>query len=176
MIGNRFKPYAITANIQKTFLQIRIRESDRDALRFHWIKNQDIKQIDILRFARLIFGLTQSPFVLEATLGEHISKYEEVYKKIVEENTARMYVDDLISGGCKKEEVIELKEIATKIFREGGFTLHKWGTNCSIESHENEHETIEHQLTNQITTKSRESQAQTSEDVLATSGNITPNI
>ena len=116
MIGNRFKPYAITANIQKTFLQIRIRESDRDALRFHWIKNQDIKQIDILRFARLIFGLTQSPFVLEATLGEHISKYEEVYKKIVEENTARMYVDDLISGGCKKEEVIELKEIATKIF------------------------------------------------------------
>ena len=34
--------------IQKAFLQIRVRESYRDALRFHWIKNQDITQIDIL--------------------------------------------------------------------------------------------------------------------------------
>ena len=71
---NRFKPNAITADIQKAFLQIRIRESDRDALRFHWIKNQDINQIDILRFTRLAFGLTQLPFILEATLGKHISK------------------------------------------------------------------------------------------------------
>ena len=31
-----------------------------------------------------------------------------------------MYVDDFISGGYKKEEVIEFKEIATKIFQEGG--------------------------------------------------------
>ena len=68
--------------------------------------------------------MTQSPFVLEATLGEHISKYTEVHKKIDEEIAASMYVDDLISGGYKKEEVIELKEIATKIFQ-GGFTLHK---------------------------------------------------
>ena len=87
----------------------------------------------------------------------------------------QVYVDELISGGCKKE-VIELKEIATKIFREGGFTLHKRHTNCSIKSHENHHETIEHQFTNQITTKSRESQAQVSGNVLATPGNIILNV
>ena len=159
MVRNRFKPYAITADIQKAFLQIRIRESDRDALLFHWIKNQDINQIEILRFIRLAFGLTQSPFILEATLGKHISKYREVHK-----------------SGYKKEEVIELKEIATKKFREGWFTLHKWHTNCSIESHENHHETIEHKFTNQITKKSQGSQAQTLGDVLATSGNIIPNV
>ena len=120
--------------------------------------------------------MTQSPFVLEATLAEHISKYREVHKKIVEEIAASMYVDDLISGGYKKEEVIELKETETKIFQEGGFTLHKWHTNCSIESHENHHKTIEHQFTNQMTTKSQESHAQTLDDVLATSGNIIPNV
>ena len=125
LIRNRFKPCAITADIQKAFLQIKIRESDRGALRFRWIKNQDINQIDILRFTRLVLGLTQLPFVLEATPGEHISKYREVHKKIVEENTASMYVEDLISRGYKKEEVIELKEIVTKIFQEGGLTLHK---------------------------------------------------
>ena len=176
LVLNRFKPYVITADIQKAFLQIIIRESDRDALRFHWIKNQDINQIDILRFTRLAFGLTQSPFVLEATLGEHIAKYREVHKKIVEEVAASMYVEDLISGGCKKEEVIELKENVTKIFQEGGFTLHKWQTNCSIESYEKHHETIEHPFTDQITTKSQGRQTQTSDDVLATSGNIIPNV
>ena len=173
MIHNRFKPYAITADIQNTFLQIRIRESDCDALCFHWIKNQDINQIDILRFTRLLFGLSQSPFVLEVTLAEHISKYREVHQKIVKEIAASMYIDDLISGGFKKEEGTELKEIVTKMFQKGGFTLHKCHTNCSIESYKNHHE---HQFTNQITTKSQKSQAQASDDVLATSENIIPNI
>ena len=50
--------------IQKEFLQIRIRESDPDAIRFHWIKNRDINQIEILRFCK--------PFALEADLGGHI--------------------------------------------------------------------------------------------------------
>ena len=64
----------------------------------------------------------------------------------------------------------------TKIFQEGGFTLHKWHTNGSIESYENHHETIEHPFTNQITTKSQGRQAQTSGDVLAISRNIITNV
>ena len=94
----------------------------------------------------------------------------------MEEIAANMYVDDLISGGYKKEEVIELKEIATKKYREGWFTLHKWHINCSIESHKNHHETIEHKFTSQITKNRQGSQAQTLGDVLATSGNIIPNV
>ena len=64
----------------------------------------------------------------------------------MEEIAANIYVDDLISCGCKKEEVIELKEIVIKIFQRGGFKLHKWHTNCSIKSHEGDHE---HQFSNQ---------------------------
>ena len=74
----------------------------------------------------------------------------------MEEIVASMYVDDLISGGYKKEEVIGFKEIATKTFQDGEFTLHKWHTDCSIESHKNRHEAIEHQFTNQITTNQKE--------------------
>ena len=86
-----------------------------------------------------------------------------------------MYTDDLISGGYKKEEVIKIKEIATRIFQEGGLTLLQWHTNCCIKSHENHHETIEHEFTNQITTKSQESLAQTYGNVLPTE-NIIPNV
>lgn len=87
--------------------------------------------------------------MLETTLGEHISKCRYVHKNTVEENVAIMYKDDLISSGYKKEEVIQLKEVV--------FTLHKWHIYCSFECHGIHHETIEHQLTNQISTKSQES-------------------
>ena len=96
---------------------------------------------------------------MKATL-EHVSKDREVHKKTVEE------IDNLISGGYKKKEIIELKEIVTKMFQESGFTLHKWYTNRSIESHENYCETMEHQFSNQITTKSQRSQAKALDDVL----------
>ena len=59
---NRLKPVALTADIKKAFLQVRIRTEDRDALRFHWIKDKDPSTIEVLRFTRALFGLVQSPF------------------------------------------------------------------------------------------------------------------
>lgn len=92
--------------------------------------------------------MNQSPCVLETALGEHIAKYWDVHK-IVEEIPTSMSVEDLISSDYKKEEVIQLKEVV--------FTLHKWHIYCSFECHEIHHETIEHQFTYQISTKSQES-------------------
>ena len=43
---------------------MRIREAKRDTIIFHWVKNLDSKKIETLRFASLVFGLTQLPFVL----------------------------------------------------------------------------------------------------------------
>ena len=45
-----------------------------------------------------------------------------------------MYVDDLISGGFSQEEVLELKAIATQIFQAERFKLHKFHSNCQLES------------------------------------------
>ena len=59
---------------------------------------------------------------------------EKFKKKIVEKIATSTYVDDLISGGYNEEELIELEEIATKMFQEGWFTLHKSRTKCSIKS------------------------------------------
>lgn len=93
---------------------------------------------------------------------------------VTKEIAASIYVDDLLSGRYEKGEVKQLKELATKILQEVGFTLHKWHANCSIESHVNLHETTKHQLTNKVTTTSQESQAQKSGEKLATSENTEP--
>ena len=55
----------IVADIKKAFLQIAIDEDQRDFLRIIWYKNVFAQNptVKILRFARLVFGLTLSPFI-----------------------------------------------------------------------------------------------------------------
>ena len=47
LVRNRMKPVGLCADLRKAFLQIRIRECERDILRFHWIKNQNISDTDL---------------------------------------------------------------------------------------------------------------------------------
>ena len=68
IIRSRFRPILLCEDIENAFIQIRIRESERDVLRSNWVKSSDPSVIEINIFTRLVFGLDQSPFMLE---GEH---------------------------------------------------------------------------------------------------------
>ena len=107
-------------DIEKAFLQIRIRESERDALRFHWVKNSDPSIIEINRFTRLVFGLNQSLFILEGTLKGHFQYYINEYPTFIEALSKDMYVDDLVSGSntIKEVEVIKHKSETKKSYFE----------------------------------------------------------
>ncbi len=39
LVRNHLKPVALSGDLKQTFLQVRIRQQDRDSLRFHWIKD-----------------------------------------------------------------------------------------------------------------------------------------
>ena len=116
-------------DIEKAFLQIRIRESERDVLRFHWVKNSDPSVIEINRFTRLVFGLTQSLFILDGTLKEHFQYYINKYPTLIEAISEDMYLDDLVTGSNTIEEVEVIKQKFIELFRKGGFNLHKWHSN-----------------------------------------------
>ena len=129
LIRSRFRPILLCGDIEKVFLQIRIQESERDVLRFHWVKNSDPSVIEINRFTRLVFGLTQSPFILEGTLKEHFQYYINEYPTLIEAISEDMYVDDLVSGSNTIEEVEVIKQKSIELFRKGGFNLHKSHSN-----------------------------------------------
>ena len=59
--------------------------------------------------------------MLEATLREHLSRNKSIFPEIVNEIMISMYVEHLILGGFSREEVLELKTIATQIFQALGF-------------------------------------------------------
>ena len=129
LILNRFYPVAIAGDLNQAFLQIRVRREDRDALRFHWIKDLASKQVETLRFTRVLFGLAPSPFLLAAVIKEHLQRYKMVNPELVEEIERSMYVDDLISGGKTTKQALEIKMTATTIFGEATFKLHKRHSN-----------------------------------------------
>lgn len=64
---------ALTADIEKAFLMISVAEADCDVLRFLWV-SEDPKVI-VLRFIRVVFRVSSSPFLLNATIKYHVEKY-----------------------------------------------------------------------------------------------------
>ena len=74
-VRSRMRPIILCGDIQKSLWQIRIRELERNSLRFRWIKNLDPNIVEINRFIRLVFGLTQSPFILEGTRKQPFENY-----------------------------------------------------------------------------------------------------
>ena len=57
LVQQRSYPTVIAGDISKAFLQVRVREDDRDALRFHWRANND-QPVETYRFQRVVFRLT----------------------------------------------------------------------------------------------------------------------
>ena len=129
LIRTRFRPILLDGDMEKAFLQIRIRESERDVLRFHWVKSSDPSVTEIDRFTRLVFGLTQSPFILEVSLKEHFQHYIYEYPTLIEAISEDMCLDDLVSGSNTIEEVEFVKQRSIGLFRKDGFNLHEWHSN-----------------------------------------------
>ncbi len=84
----RFRLYriALVADIEKAFLNIGISEEEKNFLRFLWVNDVkcDQPEVVIYRFARVVFGVASSPFLLNATLQKHINSYKNTDPKIVE--------------------------------------------------------------------------------------------
>lgn len=118
--------WAIAGDLKQAFLQILVHGADRDALRFHWLKDLRSKQVETLRFTRVLFGLAPSPFLLAAVIKEDLQRYKSVNPKLVEEIERSMYVDDLITGRESVKQALEAKQTAQTIFNEATFELHKW--------------------------------------------------
>ena len=119
---------ALVGDLKQAFLQVRIKEADRDALQFHW-KPDELSELQTLRFTRALFGLTCSPFLLGGVIEHHLETWKERKPEAVSEIEKSMYVDDLISGKPTVSKAKQLKENAIEIFKDATFTLHKWHSN-----------------------------------------------
>ena len=130
LIRTRFRPVILCADIEKAFLQIRIKEKERESLKFHWIENLTNNTIQILRFTRLVFGLNQSPFILEETLKTHFQRYESMYLELIRKIRDDMYDVEKINRILRiLQDVEKIKSDSLEPFEKGEFKLYKWHSN-----------------------------------------------
>ena len=102
---------ALTGDIEKAFLMVDMAEEDRDVLRFLWVDDIDnpSPEIVVLRFTRVVFGVSSSPFLLKATIKHHIERYKEADPEFVEKFLRSIYVDDLSSGAPETNKGYEVQ-------------------------------------------------------------------
>lgn len=117
--------YGLPADIQKAFLQIALKEIDRDVHRFLLFDVHN--QVRHMRFKRVTFGIASSPFMLNATIELHLAKFDRDHT--VKELETNMYVDDWLTGSDSEEELSEMMVKSTEIMQVGGFPLTKWISN-----------------------------------------------
>ncbi len=129
----RFRSHrvALTGDIEKAFLMVAVSETDRNVLRFLWFDDvwSDQPEVTVLRFTRVVFGVSSSPLLLNATINHHIEQYRAQDPAFVEAFMRAVYVDDLNSGGDDDESVYTLYKKAKFRLAEGGFNLRKFVTN-----------------------------------------------
>ena len=110
---------------------VSVEEADHDVLQFLWVKDfkREMPEFKIYRFTRVVFGVSSSPFLLNATIRFHLEGYLKTNEVHVRRLLCSTYVDDIITGGETEEEAFELYVQSKQIFREGGFNLRKFLTN-----------------------------------------------
>lgn len=106
---NRFHSVAVTGDIRKALLQIKIRQAERDSLRFQWIKDVHSSAVEILRFTRVVFGLAPSPFLLKGVIQQHLQLWRLRFPESASEALKSPYVHDSISGGPTVTDAKKLK-------------------------------------------------------------------
>ena len=118
-------------DIEKAFLMISMAEKDRDVLRFLWFENVSLDQpkVIILRFTRVAFGVSSSPFLLNATIKHHVERFASSHPRLVKELLQSIYVDDVVFGAVDEESAYELYRDSKEMLKSGSFNLRKFSTN-----------------------------------------------
>lgn len=121
LIQFREGPKAIIGDIEKAFFTVSVREEDRRFLKFAWVKP--------MRFARVPFGLSCSPFLLMATIDHHLKKLfeqEQISTMIRNKISNNIYVDDLAISLPEEVDVQDFKKRVQEVFTAAGMKVHKW--------------------------------------------------
>ena len=126
----RFRVHRVglIGDIEKAFLMVSIHPDDRNYLRFLWIDDisMETPAIVTMRFRRVMFGVSSSPFLLNGTIKYHIEHYRDTDPEFVAKFLRSIYVDDVIFGAPDDEMAFKLYLTSKKRLAEGGFNLRKF--------------------------------------------------
>ena len=123
--------YGACADIEKAFLNIVLREADRDVLRFYFPKDifDPNSPMPILRYKCVMFGANSSPFLLAAVIESHIDKH--VRDRILQQSLKNIFIDNMIATANTEEDLLSFYQSARSVFADMGLNLRQWSSNSA---------------------------------------------
>ena len=123
----RQKPHAVSMDITKMFLQVRIKSEDQTVFRFFWRRPGDPGPPIAYQMMVLIFGASLSPTCVAYVL-RHIVKDHPEYADVAELVVKKFYVDNYLDSFETVEEGIETCRRLRELLFLGGFVLGQLAT------------------------------------------------
>ena len=118
LLNFRTNAVGCQADIRAAFHQIVLREEDRRYVQFLWEDRH-------LRFRRVPFGVTCSPYMLLRTVCCHVRQCLLSQPELMQKVQAALYMDDICPTFSSKEEAaVEMKRVGDVFFK-AGMELHK---------------------------------------------------
>ena len=104
---------------------------DHDVLLFLWLRYASQEEPDILkmRFTTVAFGVSPSPFLLNATIKHHVENYLISHSELVKILMESIYVDDVVFVADMEDNAYTLYTSSKEILSHGSFNLRKFVTN-----------------------------------------------
>lgn len=133
LIRSRMKQKVILADVEKAFHMIYLQPTQRDSVRFLWLKDvtkppiQD--NIAILRFCRLPFGINASPFLLGISIKYGIDQQKLPGEAIYDEINENLYVDNVMLTDNSTSSLVTKYQKSKQIFANISMNLRQFITN-----------------------------------------------
>ena len=127
LIRFRWQPVAIGGDVKRMYLCVKMRQEDRDYLRYLWRKD-DKDDIQIKRFTKVAFGVRDSSFTSQECFKRHAMKYSQSHPKVVDVIVNDRWVDDIVSSCETVDEAVRFIKTVKEIMAEGGFQVKKWSS------------------------------------------------
>ena len=118
VLNFRDGPVGCQSDIKAAFHQVVVKEEDRVYLQFFWSGLW-------LRFTRVPFGLSCSPYMLLKTIDTHMGKYETSDPDLYNKVRAGTYMDDICTTFHSHQEAKQGMERMREVFKCANMELHK---------------------------------------------------
>ncbi|XP_045772958.1 uncharacterized protein LOC123872620 [Maniola jurtina] len=122
-------PVAVVADVQEMFLRIKIREADRDSLRFLWRGEDRKKKPEEYRMTSVIFGAASSPATAIYVMNKNAKEYGKSFPEAVKAIEKNHYMDDYLQSFRTTEEAKQTAAKVKEIHEKASFHLKGWASN-----------------------------------------------
>ena len=120
--------YAVLADIEGIFLQVRVREEDQPSFRFLW-REDPTSSVVVRQYTRNIFGARYSPtcanFALQKTASDNQAEFTEGASTVVQ----KFYIDDYLDSFQNRDDALRLGRDLVSLLKLGDFHLTKFVSN-----------------------------------------------